>query len=72
MGEAAPPSRSSLDSRAGVRREKYFDHLQDEKVRHCHYSVALMQVEWSSHQFKGGTEHYEDGRGLRRCTQPPT
>ena len=36
MGEATPPSRSSLDSQTGMRREKYFGHLQDEKVRISH------------------------------------
>lgn len=32
MGEVTPPSRASLDSQMGTRKERYFDHLHDEKV----------------------------------------
>lgn len=32
MGETTHPSRASLDSQMGTRKEKYFDNLQDEKL----------------------------------------
>ena len=40
MGESVPPSRSSMDSQMGTRKERQFDHLEEDKVKGSIYNIA--------------------------------